>query len=72
MSFIPYHEDEDSHRQMLMAQGVNVLRISGVHSDFIRIHRQFYNELMVAPGPLTLAQRELIATAVSAANRCRY
>lgn len=32
----------------------------------------FYNDLMLAPSPLTKLQREMIAVAVSAENRCYY
>jgi len=50
----------------------NILRIHGVHSRVMRLHYDLYIELMRRPGPLTRAQREMLATAVSAANGCHY
>jgi len=50
----------------------NILRIHGVHSRVMRLHYDLYIELMRRPGPLTRVQREMLATAVSAANGCHY
>ena len=50
----------------------HILRIHGVHSRVMRLHYDLYIELMRRPGPLTRAQREMLATAVSAANGCHY
>lgn len=50
----------------------NILRIHGVHSRVVRLHYDLYIELMRRPGPLTRVQREMLATAVSAANGCHY
>ena len=50
----------------------NILRIHGVHSGVMRLHYDLYIELMRRPGPLTRVQREMLATAVSAANGCHY
>jgi alkylhydroperoxidase family enzyme len=50
----------------------NILRIHGVHSRVMRQHYDLYAELMHRPGPLLRDQREMIAVAVSAVNRCHY
>jgi hypothetical protein len=50
----------------------NILRIHGVHTATMRHHYELYAELMRGPGPLTRAQREMIAVVVSAENGCHY
>ena len=50
----------------------NIIQIHGVHSRLIRLHSDLYRELMYGPGPLSRAQREMVAVVVSARNDCFY
>lgn len=55
------------------AEGVdNILKIHSLHPASLRAHLHLYKTLMYGPGPLSRPQREMIAVAVSAANRCHY
>lgn len=49
-----------------------IARIHAAHPGMIRRFYDAYLELMVRPGPLSAAQRELIATVASAENGCLY
>ncbi len=48
----------------------NVLLAYAFDPAKLRAFRDFYNDLMLAPSGLTKAEREMIAVAVSALNRC--
>lgn len=50
----------------------NIVWIHGVNPPAIRHHLQLYEHAMRGPSPLSEAQREMIAVAVSAANGCFY
>ncbi len=51
----------------------NVLRIQSLRPEILRISTMLYREIMFGQqSPLSRAQRELIATAVSRANACEY
>jgi alkylhydroperoxidase family enzyme len=51
----------------------NVLRIQSLRPEVLRISTLLYREVMFGErSPLTRAQREMIATAVSRANACEY
>ena len=51
----------------------NVLRIQSLRPEVLEIGVQLYEELMFSPrSPLSRAQREMIAVAVSRANQCHY
>lgn len=51
----------------------NVLRVQSLHPEVLRVSTQLYTELMKGRhSPLSRAQRELLATAVSRANACAY
>ncbi len=50
----------------------NVLRCYTGNSAKLRTFSEFYNELMLGDSPLTKLEREMIATVVSARNRCFY
>lgn len=50
----------------------NVLLAYAFDPAKLAAFREFYNDLMLAPSGLTKAEREMIAVAVSAANRCHY
>lgn len=51
----------------------NVLRIQSLRPEVLDIGVQLYEELMFSSrSPLTRAQREMIAVAVSRDNECHY
>ncbi|MFV0490708.1 MAG: peroxidase-related enzyme [Pseudorhodobacter sp.] len=50
----------------------NVLRAYAFDQDKLRAFMAMYNDLMLAPSGLSKAEREMIAVAVSAENRCVY
>jgi uncharacterized peroxidase-related enzyme len=51
----------------------NVLRIQSLRPEVLEIGVKLYEELMFSPrSPLSRAQREMIAVAVSRANQCHY
>lgn len=51
----------------------NVLRIQSLRPEVLQAGVALYEELMISPrSPLSRAQREMIATAVSQANACHY
>lgn len=72
MAFIPYLPADAIPPEDHVPDEDNILRIHSVHTRVIRLHYDLYRELMHGPGPLTRAQRELLAVGVSAANRCHY
>ncbi len=72
MAFIGYVDDEEIPAADRVPDRDNILRIHGVHARVMRLHYDLYRELMYAPGPLSRAQREMIAVVVSAANDCHY
>jgi alkylhydroperoxidase family enzyme len=50
----------------------NILKVQSLSPSTLEVHYAFYRVLMFGVGPLSRAQRELIAIAVSAANECHY
>jgi uncharacterized peroxidase-related enzyme len=51
----------------------NVLRCQSLRPEVLEIGVRLYEELMISDrSPLSRAQREMIAVAVSRANRCHY
>lgn len=51
----------------------NVLRIQSLRPEVLAAGVELYRELMFSPkSPLSRAQREMIAVAVSRANDCEY
>jgi len=50
----------------------NIVRVMGLNPPVLRDSMAFYISLMKGPSPLTRAQRELIATVVSAEVGCHY
>jgi alkylhydroperoxidase family enzyme len=51
----------------------NVLRIQSLRPEILKAGVALYKEVMISPrSPLSRAQRETIATAVSEANGCHY
>jgi alkylhydroperoxidase family enzyme len=49
-----------------------VLAVQAGDPELLRTHVAFYRHLMFGPSPLSRRERELIAVAVSAENRCHY
>ncbi len=49
-----------------------ILTIHALHPRSLADHLSLYKTLMYGPGPLTRAERETVAVAVSAANACHY
>ena len=51
----------------------NVIRLQSPRPETLRASTQLYKEIMHSDrSPLSRARREMIATAVSRANRCHY
>lgn len=50
----------------------NILASHSLNPDAMRAHVALYRTIMFGPSPLTRAEREAIAVAVSAANDCHY
>lgn len=72
MAFIGYVAENDIPQFDRVPDHDNIIQIHGVHSRTMRHHYELYKELMRGPGPLTRAQREMIAVVVSARNGCHY
>lgn len=49
-----------------------ILKSSSLHPAVLRRHDDLYREVMFGPSPLSRAQREMVATAVSVLNGCHY
>jgi uncharacterized peroxidase-related enzyme len=50
----------------------NIFKIHSLLPHSLKPHVDLYRSVMFGKGPLTRRQREMIATVVSKANRCRY
>lgn len=50
----------------------SILKVQSLSPATLEVHYSFYRALMFGPGPLSRAQRELIAVVVSGANECHY
>ena len=51
----------------------NIIRLQSPRPEILRASTQLYTAVMHSPkSPLTRAQREMIATAVSSWNHCHY
>jgi uncharacterized peroxidase-related enzyme len=50
----------------------HILKVQSLSPRTLASHYRFYRELMFGRGPLSRAERELIAVAVSQANTCFY
>ena len=72
VAFILYARPDDIPPEDRVPDRDNIVRIHGVHSGIIRLHYDLYRELMHGPGPLSRAQREMIAVTVSGINGCHY
>ncbi len=72
MSFIRYVASSEIPDADRVDDNDRIIQVHGVHSRCMKMHHQLYAELMRGPGPLTLVQREMVATVVSSINRCHY
>jgi alkylhydroperoxidase family enzyme len=50
----------------------NILKIHSLNPGSLERHHSYYAWIMRGRSPLSRVQREMIAVAVSAANRCHY
>lgn len=50
----------------------NIVHVMSLNPRVLKASMDFYLAIMYGPSPLTRAQRELLATVVSAELRCRY
>lgn len=50
----------------------NIVKSFSVRPDTLRAFQNLFVTLMFGPSDLSRAQREMIATVVSVANRCHY
>lgn len=50
----------------------NILQIHSLRPDVLKAHLDLYRSLMFGKSDLTRRERETIAVAVSALNRCHY
>ena len=73
---VPYGEAEGPlariYDQLGGADVDDILRIHSLNPLSMAHHTHLYAHLMRGPGPLTRAQREMIAVTVSAENDCFY
>jgi len=63
MSYINLIHEDDAEGQ---------LKASSLFPDSLEAHLGLYKTLMFKKSPLSRAQREMIATTVSAVNDCHY
>lgn len=74
------HEDDaegalrEVYDQIEEARGKlsNIMRVHSLHPEAMQAHMALYQTLLFGRSPLRRAERELIATIVSAANGCAY
>lgn len=50
----------------------HVLKVQSLNPEAMKAHYQFYRSIMFGKSDLSRAQREMIATVVSAKNGCFY
>ena len=63
----------EEYERVAGPEGVdNILKIHSLNPKSLGDHYDLYAHLMRGASPLTRAQREMIAVAVSAANECHY
>jgi alkylhydroperoxidase family enzyme len=54
------------------AQLANIVSSHSLNPAAVEAHLQLYRTIMFGPSPLSRAEREALAVAVSAANDCHY
>lgn len=75
IEMINYEDAEGKLKEVYDKLGGRVANILKVHSLFpqsLETHLDFYKTVMFGKSPLSRAQREMIATVVSATNKCHY
>ena len=74
MAYIDYVDDLRFEAEVKSARGsvANILRIHGIEPDVGRAHLALYKTIMFGVSKVTRLEREAIAVAVSAVNKCRY
>jgi alkylhydroperoxidase family enzyme len=72
MPWIPFVPEDALSPADRVPDTDHILQVHGVHPRVMRLHYDLYVELMRGPGPLSRAQREMLAVAVSATNGCQY
>lgn len=79
--WIEWIEDEDASDRLARSYGAareragkvfHIVRIMGQNPDVLDDSMAFYVSLMKRRSPLSRAQREMLATAVSRLNECGY
>ena len=50
----------------------NIVKAMSLRPGVLKRSMEMYREIMFGPSELTRAERELVATVVSATNECRY
>lgn len=50
----------------------HIMKIHSLHPQTLLDHENLYRTLMYGKGPIRRPQREMIATVVSAVNKCKY
>ncbi len=64
MSWVSWGRDAEKLAHILASHSLN--------AEAVRAHLGLYRTLQYGPSPLTRAEREAVAVAVSAANDCHY
>ena len=72
MAYIDYLPEDRIPPEDRVPDQDHILQIHGVHSQVMKLHFDLYRELMYGKSPLSRIQRERLALAVSARNRCVY
>jgi alkylhydroperoxidase family enzyme len=74
MAYIDYVDDSRYEAEVKSGSGTvaNILRVHGIEPDVGRAHLALYKTIMFGVSKVTGLEREAIAVAVSAANKCHY
>lgn len=64
----------EQYKRIAAPDGIvdNILTIHSLNPASLAVHYELYKVLMFGPSELSRAQREMVAVAVSTANRCHY
>ncbi len=75
---VPYHEAtaelKETYDQMLETRGfvANVQAVSSIRPQIVKTLAAHVGSVMRSESGLTAAEKEMIATVVSAVNKCQY
>ncbi len=78
IKYIKFDEATDQLKELYKKYGgpsalpANIVRIAGLNPKAMEKHIDFYRAIMFGKSPLSRDQREMIATVVSAINKCHY